>query len=180
LDSKEGYLYPGGYVVPVGSTIDDVASMITSRFKEKTTEAVREAAKHSPISMEKALIIASLIQREAAGKKDMNLISGVIWNRLLADMPLAIDATLQYIQGDERVWWPQVKSSDKFIDSPYNTYKNAGLPPTPISNPGLSAILAAFDPADTSCLYYIHDSIRRIHCSDDYEGHKRNINLYLN
>lgn len=177
VGSKEGYLFPGSYVVPKGSTIDDVEALVKSRFEEKISEILIDA--DPSITLEKALIIASLIQREAAGKRDMNLISGVIWNRLLADMPLAIDATLQYIKGDEDRWWPQVASKDKFIDSPYNTYLNEGLPPTPIANPGLAAIIAAYNPAETSCLYYIHDRLGRIHCSPDYEGHKRNINLYL-
>ena len=94
-------------------------------------------------------------------------------------MSLDIDATLQYVKGTEENWWPQVESKDKFIDSPYNTYKNTGLPPHPIANPGLAAISAALNPLTTSCLYYLHDKYGRIHCSPSYAGHKTNIELYL-
>jgi UPF0755 protein len=148
-------------------------------FAGKVSTSAYAIASTSPLNEDKILIIASLIQREAAGKKDMNLVSGVIWNRIMSDMPLAIDATLQYAKGTEENWWPQPKSEDKYIDSAYNTYQNKGLPPHPIANPGLAAIDAAMNPSDTSCLYYIHDRYRRIHCSPTYEGHKTNINLYL-
>jgi UPF0755 protein len=122
-----------------------------------------------------------LIQREAAGKDDMALISGVIWNRLLNDQPLEIDATIQYARvNDGSGWWAPIKASDiDTIDSAYNTYKNTGLPPTPISNPGLDAIEAALNPEETECFYYLHDKDRQIHCSKTLEEHEANVEKYL-
>jgi UPF0755 protein len=153
------------------------------------------------INLDTAVRIASIIQREAAGGADMNIISGVIWNRIFKGMSLDMDATLQYAKATEQeksladairgesssstldagsiTWWPKVESKDKYIDSPFNTYKNDGLPPTAISNPSLAAIKAAFNPAKTDCLFYIHDNSRNIHCATTYAVHKQNVQKYL-
>jgi len=108
----------------------------------------------------------------------MKLISGIIWNRVFLGMKLQIDATLQYAKGEEELWWPQVDPRDKQIESPFNTYKYI-MPPSPIASPGLSAIEAAYNPQKTSCLFYLHDKYRRIHCSRTYEEHKQKIKKYL-
>ncbi len=95
-------------------------------------------------------------------------------------MKLQIDATLQYAKGSEEDgWWGKVNSVDRKIDSSYNTYLHEGLPPGAIANPGLAAIAAAYNPAKTSCLFYLHDKNRQIHCARTYEEHKKNIEIYL-
>ncbi len=76
-------------------------------------------------------------------------------------------------------WWKPITPEDKEIDSLYNTYIHEGLPPSPIANPGLDAIEAALHPAETNCIYYIHDRSGAIHCSKTYDGHRENINEYL-
>jgi UPF0755 protein len=104
----------------------------------------------------------------------MREVSGVIWNRLFIDMPLQLDATLQYVRGSrpsEQRWWPAVKPADKFLSSPYNTYEHDGLPPGPIANVSPEAILAALNPAITDCLYYFHTAQGGYHCSESYEQH---------
>lgn len=131
------------------------------------------------INLDTAITIASIIQREAAGKQDMNLISGIIWNRIFKGMTLDLDATLQYAKGSEDDWWPQVTGKDKYIESPYNTYQNKGLPPGAISNPSIDAINAAYNPKKTDCLFYLHDNNRKIHCTKTYEEHKKNVDRYL-
>lgn len=174
----EGFLFPGTYLVYK----DESPQIIKEEMKEallKNLSEILAGPEENILNLSQVVTIASLIQREAAGKSDMRLISGVIWNRLFEGMPLQIDATLQYINGDEMEWWPIVSSDDKYLDSPYNTYQNTGLPPGPISNPGKNAISAALDPAETSCLFYIHDRNRNIHCSTNYESHKQNISYYL-
>jgi UPF0755 protein len=94
-------------------------------------------------------------------------------------MNLDIDATLQYAKGNaETGWWPQVHPRDKKINSPYNTYTHKGLPPGPISNPGLAAIEAAYNPQKTNCIFYLHDKNRKIHCSETYAEHKNFIDIY--
>ena len=131
------------------------------------------------VSLDTAVKIASIIEREARGKDDMRLVSGVIWNRLFKEMSLDMDATLQYAKGNaDTGWWPKVVPKDKFIDSPYNTYANEGLPPTPISNPRLSTIEAALNPKKTDYLFYIHDKYGIFRGARTYKEHKQNIARY--
>ena len=176
--ANEGKFYPGTYVVTPDVKAVDLQKKMHNRFQEEVEERYKSGTT-SVVSLETALNIASIIQREAAGKKDMRLISGVIWNRLFADMSLDMDATLQYIRGDENVgWWPKVNPEDKKIKSPYNTYLNKGLPPAPIASPSILAIEAAFNPRKTPCFFYLHDKKGNIHCSKTYEEHKHNIDKY--
>lgn len=181
--SLEGYYFPSTYILPVDASGEEVKEKMLENFDKKvvtTTESKKYVLDKTKVNMDTILKVASLIQKEAAGKHDMNLISGIIWNRIWSGMSLDIDATLQYAKGtDEKGWWPQVKSNDKNINSPYNTYKNIGLPPTPIANPGLAAIEAAYNPQKTNCIFYLHDKKRVIHCSKTYEEHKRLIDIYL-
>lgn len=176
----EGYFFPGVYLVSKHESPVDLRLRMEQRLNDALAELSSEKTT-SVLNVRQILTIASLIQREAAGKHDMKLISGVIWNRLFDEMPLQIDATLQYVkaEGTETPGWPMVKPKDKSLDSPYNTYQNKGLPPGPIANPSLAAIEAALNPIDTTCLYYIHDRSRTIRCATTYEAHKRNISYYL-
>ncbi len=146
--------------------------------KEKTIKDP-VSDKTQVINLDTAITIASIIQREAAGPHDMNLISGIIWNRIFKGMSLELDATLQYAKGDEGNWWPQVTGKDKYIESPYNTYQNKGLPPGAISNPSIDAINAAYNPKKTDCIFYLHDKNRKIHCTKTYAEHKKNVDRYL-
>lgn len=175
----EGYLFPGTYLIHK----DEKPLVVRERMEKELFDTVSEITnkpEKDVLNLKQILTIASLIQREAAGKEDMKLISGIIWNRIFNEMPLQIDATLQYAKASEdNGWWPQVNSEDKYIESPYNTYQNKGLPPGPIASPGISAIEAALDPINTSCIYYLHDKSRNIHCSSTYEKHKQNVNYYL-
>ncbi|OGI91921.1 hypothetical protein A2933_01560 [Candidatus Nomurabacteria bacterium RIFCSPLOWO2_01_FULL_46_18] len=174
--SAEGRYFPKTYLVHKDAGPARVGEMMFVEFG-------KQVAKIKPkniLNEENVLKIASLIQREAAGKQDMALISGILWNRIWNEMKLQIDATLQYAKGnEENDWWPPVSGKDRKIKSPYNTYLNEGLPPSPISNPGSAAIAAAYNPQKTSCLFFLHDKNRKIHCTKTYEEHKKNIELYL-
>lgn len=180
-DYTEGVYFPDTYLIPVSENGQQIADRMISHFNEKFAPYAKEAAEKN-IKWTTALRIASLIQREAGSVTDMSLISGVIWNRLENGEKLDIDATIQYAKGKtDGQWWSVVTGDDiKNIDSPYNTYKYKGLPPHPISNPGISAINAAINPADTDCIFYLHDHNRQIHCSKTYEQHLENIKKYLN
>jgi UPF0755 protein len=178
-DHTEGVYFPDTYLIPVDEAPLDVAKRLQAKFNEKfapyATEAVKENIKWTTL-----LRLASVVQREAANKSDMPMVAGILWNRLLKNMKLEVDATLQYARGDTgEGWWAPITVADKQVNSQYNTYKNTGLPPHPISNPGLEAIEAALHPASTTCLYYLHDKTGTIHCSDTFEGHKQNITNYL-
>ena len=176
----EGTYFPDTYLIPVNENGLDMANRMTRRFDEQFAPYTSGFAAEN-IKWTTGLKVASLIQREAAGKDDMPLIAGILWNRLNKGMRLEIDATVQYARGQAAAgWWAPITSEDiKTIDSSYNTYQNQGLPPTPIDNPGLAAIDAALHPAETDCLYYLHDTNRQIHCAVTYEEHLANIEAYL-
>lgn len=169
---SEGVLYPGRYYMEKDSSPKMVIEMISGRFDENIRSRYTPEIE-TLVPMKDALIIASLIEREAYDFTDMREISGVIWNRLFIDMPLQIDATLQYVRGSNpnEPWWPVPRPADKFLDSPFNTYKNKGLPPFPISNPSIEAVIAALNPVQTDCLFYFHTPDGSFYCSVTYEDH---------
>lgn len=180
FDYIEGVYFPDTYLIPVTENGLDISKRMIRHFDEKFAPYLPQFAKQN-IVWTTGLRLASIVQREAAGKDDMPLIAGILWNRLLKEMNLEIDATVQYARGKtDKGWWAPIKASDiTDIDSPYNTYKYKGLPPHPISNPGISAIEAVLNPTETDCLYYLHDNNRQIHCAVTYEEHKANIEKYL-
>ncbi len=172
----EGKFFPEKYLVAVDASPETVAALINDKFNTEVVERYQDGAADK-LPLEDALVIASLLEREAYDFDDMREISGVIWNRLFIDMPLQLDATLQYAKGsrpDVSTWWPVPVPADKYISSPYNTYKNKGLPPAPIANPSVEAILAALNPIDTDCLFYFHSN-NEFYCSATYEEHVENL-----
>ncbi len=177
-DDVEGKLFPKTYLINKDESPEEVVEIMLTEY-EKQIEKLSKDKKVEILNDETVLKIASLIQREAAGKEDMALISGIIWNRIWSGMKLQIDATLQYAKGsEEEGWWQLVYPEDKKIKSEYNTYLNKGLPPSAIANPGRDAIYAAYHPKKTECLFYLHDKKRKIHCSKTYEQHKELIKKY--
>lgn len=176
---SEGYYFPDTYLISVEETGVQVAARMFARFNEKFAPYYNDFIEND-IKHTTGVKIASILEREAAGPEDMAIIAGILWNRLSEGMRLDIDATLQYARGKTaKGWWGPVKPADKKIESPYNTYRNSGLPPTPISNPGIAGILAALNPAETNCLYYLHGSDRKIRCAKTYKEHLVNIEKYL-
>ncbi len=176
----EGVYFPDTYLLPTDEPVEAVAKRFIDNFNAKLSPLLGEMVKRN-IKWTTALKIASLIQREAAGPEDMNLISGIIWNRLNRGMKLEIDATMQYTKGkkSDGSWWGAVDIAEKRRDSPYNTYLRKGLPPTPICSPGIDAIRAVLAPEETDCVFYLHDRKRQIHCVQTYAGHLQNIRTYL-
>lgn len=169
----EGKFSPGSYVVHKDATPAEVADLVYKNFSTDILQRYTPAVQ-SNVPIEDALIIASLLEREASDFENMREISGVIWNRLFIEMPLQLDATLQYARGSnpyEPSWWPVPRPRDKFIDSAFNTYQNEGLPPAPIANPSPEAVLAALNPRSTNCLFYFHANNGDYYCSEDYDGH---------
>lgn len=173
LPLPEGSFSPGVYSLALGTTPTMAQHMVNDRFyKDVLSHYGPETINIVPL--DHALTIASLIEREAGGADDRRIISGIIWNRLFIDMNLQIDATLQYAKANSRAtgsWWPRVLPRDRFRPSPYNTYLHSGLPPTPIANPSVAAVVAALNPRNTSCLFYFHDKVRQFHCTATYAEH---------
>lgn len=176
---QEGVYFPETYLIPVDEEPSAVAKRLIAKFNEKFSIYLPQFTAKN-IKWTTALTLASIVQREASNNADTPLISGILWNRLNQDMQLGVDATLQYIRGDKgQGWWAPITVADKKTASLYNTYINKGLPPHPISNPGVSAIEAVLNPTKTDCLYYLHGKDRITHCAVTYEEHKINIEKYL-
>jgi len=196
FDYTEGVYFPDTYLIPTNESPLDMAERMERHFDEQFTPYVREAQEQN-MQWTTVVKLASIIQREAAGSEDMPLIAGILWNRLNQKMKLEVDATVQYVRDSfahygtapnvyqdknytaEGTWWKSIQSSDKQIDSPFNTYLYAGLPPRPISNPGLDAMKSVLHPESTGCLYYLHDNTRTIHCAKTLAEHEHNIEQYL-
>ncbi|MDB5237466.1 MAG: Protein YceG like [Parcubacteria group bacterium] len=176
-----GQFVPGTYFLSVTDP-DQVVTMLDQRFQEDILSRYSSTTQEQ-VPVPDALTVASLIERESGGWDDARMISGIIWNRIFAGMPLQIDATLQYAKanattGKQGIWWPQVLPKDKYIKSAYNTYMHAGLPPGPIANPSIAAVVAALNPKKTDCLFYFHDSHGNFHCSKDYATHVKLLKQY--
>jgi UPF0755 protein len=178
---SEGYLFPDTYLFPRLVTTETVYSILKRTFEQKTAELQKQAEIEGK-SFEEAVILASLIERETQSASDMKMVSGILWNRLNISMPLQVDATLQYAKGQNKMtgeWWEPPIGADKEVDSLYNTYKNPGLPPAPIANPGLNALTAALAPTTSEYIFYISDRQGKMHYSVTYEEHVQKINQYL-
>jgi cell division protein YceG involved in septum cleavage len=179
-DLPQGSTVPGIYFASVNSP-QDIAGIVNDRFSDDILSHYSSSTEDQ-VPLTDAITIASLIQREAGGWDDMRMISGIIWNRLFKGMKLQIDATLQYAEanqtGAKGGWWPSVEPKDKYIKSAYNTYQHAGLPPAPIANPSIAAVIAALNPKKTDCLFYFHDQHGKFHCSPTYAGHVAMLKKY--
>lgn len=153
FSGHEGFLFPSTYLIPLSVTPAQVTRMFTDQFaKELPSDAVARAhALH--VSVPQAVTVASLVEREAKIQADRPVIAGVIYNRLRLGMPLQVDATIEYALPAYKT---ELTLRDLQVDSPYNTYQHAGLPPTPIANPGQPSLDAALHPAKTDALYYVY------------------------
>lgn len=152
-DNLEGYLFPDTYLIPLGSTEEAVIRQMLDCFNKRVVGYMASTKPDMPL--DKVVILASLIEREARVPKDRPLVSAVLRNRLRIGMRLECDATVLYALGRHK---SRVLYSDLDVDSPYNTYRYAGLPPGAIANPGLDCIKAALDPAKVDFLYYVAKS----------------------
>ena len=174
-ESKEGYLFPDTYFIPLSATNDDVIKMMSANFERKIS-SIDFSKSQTSKDINEILTMASIIEGEAKTDTDRKIVSGILWKRIKLGMPLQVDATFMYINGKGSL---ELTKKDLAIDSPYNTYKNKGLPPTPINNPGLEAIEAAMSPTETPYLYYLSDKNGAMHYAKTFEDHKQNKEKYL-
>jgi UPF0755 protein len=151
-ESLEGYLFPDSYKLKTGASEKAIIAEMLKTFREKVIDGMANDIHRSDLPLDKIVILASLIEREARRPEDRPLISAVLRNRLRQRMRLQVDASVLYALGHHKT---KVLLSDLETPSPYNTYRNVGLPPGPICNPGLSAIQAALHPAKVNYLYYV-------------------------
>ena len=153
IKSLEGFLYPSTYFCTEGESEREVISRMLNKFDEMYKYKIKpEMDKHKDLNFYDVMKMASIIEKEAVVDKDRPLISSVFYNRLAKDMPLQSDATIQYAFKERK---KVVTYEDLKIESPYNSYKYKGLPPTPIANPSWKSIEAAINPAKTDYLYFV-------------------------
>lgn len=180
LVENEGYLFPDTYLIPRDADKNLILSLFKNNFQAKYDSV--KSTKTTTLSDPEIIIVASIIEREAIFDADRPTVASVIVNRLNLGMALQIDPTVQYAVGfqtDTKSWWKKELTVDDLkINSPYNTYKNPGLPIGPISNPGLSAIKAALNPADSEYLYYYSDKKGHLHFGKTLQDHQANIKKY--
>ncbi len=148
----EGYLFPDTYRVRTTQNIQDIIEMMLNNFGKKFTPDLREEINQQGRTIFEIVTMASLLEKEVGTKEDKELVSGILLKRLKTGMPLQVDATIAYLTGKKTT---QISVDELKIDSPYNTYKYAGLPSGPISNPGLESILAAIYPQESDFWYYL-------------------------
>ena len=151
----EGYLFPDTYEFYKGEQASNAINRFLLNFHGKLTADMYAQAESLNITLHQAVIIASMIESEAANDAERAKIASVIYNRLAANMPLQIDATVMYALGEHKDY---LTEEDLQVESPYNTYLHTGLPAGPICNPGLPSLNAALQPADTDYLYYALDT----------------------
>jgi UPF0755 protein len=175
IDSVEGYLFPDTYDFTRGLDEAAVLGRFLDHLDAKLDPALRTAAAARGWSLHDLLTVASMIEREAQVPDERPVVAGVIVNRLARGMRLEIDATVLYALGSHKA---ALALRDLDVDSPYNTYRRAGLPPGPIANPGLAAITAAAHPAEVPYLYYVLRPDGRHHFSRTYEEHLRAVRRY--
>lgn len=167
----EGWLFPSTYQFDPGVTpAKALSAMIAETIKQLDAQGV------APADREKILIVASLVEREAKLAEDRPLIAGVIYNRLAKDMKLEFDSTVKYVAPSEGVF---TSDEDRATDSPYNTYKYAGLPPGPIAGPGALSIAAAVAPAQNSYLFFVTINLEtgETAYAETFPEHQKNVQL---
>lgn len=173
----EGYLFPDTYFFMPNTKSSDVILMMRENFARQIKEYELDIEK-SKRPLTDIIIMASIIEGEANATLDSKrIVAGILWKRLSIKMALQVDAPFKYYNGKNSY---TLTKDDLKEDHPYNTYANKGLPPTAINNPGIDSIRAAIAPTQTEYLYFMSDKSGNIYYAKDFEGHKRNIELYLN
>ena len=172
-ESAEGYLYPATYNLTKTGTAEQLVSQMTQRF-EKAFTGIGSGS--SAVSRHEAVILASMIEKEAVTAEEKPLISSVFHNRLRIGMPLQSDPTAVY---GVRAFSGKIKKADILRESPYNTYQIKGLPPGPIGNPGADAIKAALNPAKTPYLYFVARQDGTHQFSSSLAEHNQAVRQYL-
>ncbi|WP_297137077.1 endolytic transglycosylase MltG [Terrisporobacter sp.] len=175
ITSLEGFLYPSTYYFEEDENEREILSDMLSTFASKYNEKLQKKQKELKMSLWEVANLASIVEKEAVLDEDRPLIASVFYNRLDIGMPLQSDATIQYAFDKRK---KSITYDDLKIDSPYNSYRNQGLPPTPIANPGIASIEAVLYPAKSDYLYFVATIDGGNNYSKTYEEHVKNVEQY--
>ncbi len=170
--SLEGFLFPDTYLIPLDASPREIERQMERAFMKQLPRDAARRARAMHLTIPQIVTVASLVEREAKVEADRPMIAGVIYHRLRLGMPLQIDATIEYALP---AYKSELSESDLAIKSPYNTYLHAGLPPTPIANPGAASLEAAFHPTATKALYYVYCGGGRHVFADTLAQHRANV-----
>ena len=196
---KEGFLFPDTYSINKDIQEVELLDIFTSTFDEKTKDILTEAnLTRAGLSRQQVIIFASMLEREIHTEEDRPVVAGIIIKRWREDMKLDVDATTQYVAAWQDIcgiperciplleevenfdWWPTILTQDDLeLDSPYNTRKNLGLPPAPISNPGEKAIKAVLNAQESPYYFYLTDQEGVVHYASTLEQHNSNVARYI-
>jgi UPF0755 protein len=175
---QEGRLFPSTYLFPREITATKVVNKLTQTFNQKFPDADNQT-----------VVLASLLERETLTKAERPVVAGILFNRLEEGWNLQIDATVQYALANEQCegkeftcdFWPRPLTifDIQNTDSPFNTYKYTGVPPSPIANPGETSMKAIMNPEDSDYMFYIHDNSGQIHYAKTLDEHNQNVQTYL-
>lgn len=176
-NNQEGFLFPDTYFFTPNTKASNVILTMRENFARQTKDYEADILS-SGRSLSEIVIMASIIEEESNGSlESKRIVSGILWKRLREGMPLQVDAPFVYHNGKNSY---TLTKQDLSEDHPYNTYVNAGLPPSAITNPGIDSLRAAIAPTNTDYLYFLSDKKGNLYYAKDFEGHKRNRELYLN
>jgi UPF0755 protein len=175
-NSLEGYLFPDTYHFSRHTTPEQMLAMMVKRFR---TQSRRLGLLDRP-DVAKIVTLASLVEKEVRVGTERPLVAGVFDNRLAAGMPLDTDPSVVYAALLANHWRGKIYRSDLDFNSPYNTYRHAGLPPGPIANPGVAAIQAALNPTQSDYLYFVADAQGHTRFSVDLKEHAKQVQDYRN
>ncbi len=197
-EAKEGYMFPDTYLIPKEATAGAVVNIFQKNFNQKIDDKIHQDIRKTGLTLNEIVILASIVEREAQNDNDRPIVAGILLKRLEIGMALQTDATIQYALATTNClsrealakwdkpssincdWWPKnITNQDLKIASPFNTYLNPGLPPAPISNPGLAAIKAVVYPQKTNFLYYLSDKNGQMHYAQTIDEHNQNIQKFL-
>lgn len=175
FDEHIGFLFPETYYLSWEFTQDDLIELMRTTFNERMAE-YQEAIDASPLSLTEIVTLASIVEREAGKDESKRVVAGILLNRIAIDMPLQVDAVFYYLLGRTSA---ELTRADLAMNSPYNTYTNRGLPPTPIANPGIDSIAAVLDPIESENLYYLTGNDGIFYYAPTHDEHVENKARYL-
>lgn len=184
--SSEGYLFPDSYFFPRDVSAETIYEKLRSTFDENFDNKIAPLLKEKTRTKNEIVTMASILERETKTDAERPIVSGILWKRIENGWPLQVDATVQYAVSSAKCqkliackdWWPVLSLDDLEVNSPFNTYKIIGLPPMPISSPGLKSLVASVDPQTSDYWYYIHAN-GQIYYAKTQAEHSANVRKYL-
>ncbi|MEI6042319.1 MAG: endolytic transglycosylase MltG [bacterium] len=175
ITSKEGYLFPDTYFFPPNADIKMIVDRMLAEYKRKIEKYSLDISKSGHTESE-IIIMASILEEEVRTAEDRKIVADLLWRRITNGMPLQVDSSIGYINGKKS---SDLTLNDLAMNSAYNTYKNKGLPPTPISNPGIDAIEAAISPIKNDYIFFLTGNDGKTYFSKTYAEHLKFKRLYI-